>query len=107
MNSNSRSRAKVARILALGTLVARATKITRAASPPLATRTLLSPAPAKVALRASERDGAPTRRRNTHHRTPLSVSDTRFTSVAARYVSGDTVLIAPQMALQLCRRAKS
>ena len=107
MSSNIRSSASVARILALCTCAARATNTTRAASPPLATRMLLSPAPANVARSAMKSESAPTGRRKIHHRTPLSASDSRLTIAANVRMSRSASVIRRHVACQFTVRANS
>src|SRR6185503_7222140 len=103
--SNRRSSASVASTVELGTPVARDTKTTRAASPPFATRTLFSPAPAIVARSASPREGDPAGRRNSHQRTPLTAIDRKLTTIAATRRGMDAWRIEVHAAVQLIVRA--
>src|SRR5512141_22669 len=104
--SNIRSSASVARIVELLTPDARETKTTLAASPPLATRTLLSPAPAIVARVARRSDGAPAARRKSHHLTALNISDRKFTPIARASRGSDAFRIECHADVQLMLRAK-
>src|SRR6185503_10137438 len=103
--SNSRSKARVARIVELGIPVARETKTTRAASPPFATRTLLSPAPAIVARSDNATDGDPAARRNIHQRTPLITIDRKLTATAIASSRGEALRIETQACAQSIVRA--
>src|SRR5688572_21719060 len=106
-SSNSRSSARVASTFALGTCAARATNTTRAASPPFATSTLFSPAPANVARRANASDVAPIGRRKTHQRTPFTTMETRFSSAAPIRSGSDADCIVRHVSCQFTLRAKS
>ena len=93
IGSNSFSSAIEASTVELGTPLARDTNTTRAASPPLATRTLLRPAPATVARTARESDVMPIGRRKSHHRTPLISTERKFTPMAAARSGSDACRI--------------
>src|ERR1700712_2441142 len=100
MRSKRRSSASAASTAALDAPDARVTNTARAASPLLATRMLLSPAPATVALTASESDGTPTARRKIHHVTALAARVTKFAAVAIARMGRDAERIAAQAELQ-------
>src|SRR5688500_19011352 len=80
--------------------------MTRAASPPLATSTLLRPSPANVARSASPSDRAPAARRKIHHRIAFVAAEPRLTSVAASRIDTFAPRIAAHVTLQSMRRAK-
>src|SRR5205085_8536204 len=84
----------------------RDTNTTRAASPPLATSTLLRPAPATVARIASGREVMPIGRRNSHHLTPFINTDSRLTPMAAASSGSDACRIELHAACQSIVRAK-
>lgn len=96
IGSNIRSSASVARMVELDVWLARDTNTTRAASPPLATRILLSPVPAIIALTASHNDGLPAGFRNSHQRTPLITIVATFISTAAMTSASDADLMTFQ-----------
>src|ERR1700712_3843329 len=100
MRSKRRSSASAASTAALDAPDARVTNTTRAASPLLATRMLLSPAPATVALVARESDGTPTARRKIHHVTALAPSVMKFASVAMSRMGQEAVRIAAHAVAQ-------
>ena len=100
MRSNSRSSASAASTAALDAFDARVTNTTRAASPLLATRTLLSPAPATVAFTASDSDGTPTARRKIHHVSAFAPSVMKFASVAMSSTGHDAVRMAAHAVAQ-------
>ncbi len=106
MGSNSFSIAIDASTVELATPLERDTKTTRAASPPLATRTLLRPAPATVARTASHNDVIPIGRRKSHHRTPLISTDKKFTPIAAARSGSDACRIEFHASCQLIFVAK-
>ena len=86
--------------------VDRVTKTTRAASPPLATRTLFNPAPAIVARIANESDGEPAGLRNSHQRMPLKIIERKLTPSAAASSGSDAFLIECHADPQSMVRAK-
>src|SRR5687767_2667211 len=104
--SNILSSASVANTVELGTPVALDTKTTRAASPPFATSTLFSPAPAIVARIASGSEGDPAGLRNSHHRTPLIAIEMKFSATAAASSGRDAVRIECHAAVQSIVLAK-
>src|SRR5882757_3012175 len=96
IGSKRRSSAAVARTLEVGRYVARVTKTIRAASPPFATKMLLRPEPATVALSASHSDGDPAARRRIHQRTPRIRSERKLTTIAAARRGSDAERIDVQ-----------
>src|SRR5450432_1465394 len=100
MRSNRHSSASAASTAALGAPEARVTNTARAASPLLATRMLLIPAPATVALTASESDGTPTARRKIHHVTAFAPSVMKFARVAMRRMLHEAERMSAQEAAQ-------
>src|SRR5450759_160462 len=106
MGSHSFSSAIDASTVALGTPVARDTNTTRAASPPLATRILLRPAPATVARTARGSDVMPIGRRKSHHRTPLISTERKLTPRAAARSGSDACRIELHASCQLIFVAK-
>src|SRR5882762_10265232 len=105
MGSNNFSSAIDASTVELGTPLTRDTNTTRAASPPLATSTLLRPAPAIVARIASGSDVIPIGRRKSHHLTPLISTDRMLTPIAAASSGNDACRIELHAACQLIVRA--
>ena len=99
MNSNSPLQRQRRQDLGALHVSGATTQDARAASPPFATRMLFRPAPANVALIAIQSDGAPTGRRNTHQRTPLSTSDNMFTAAAANSSTVRLALCDPRHVL--------
>src|SRR5256714_4804292 len=107
IGSKSFSSAIDARTVELDTPLTRETNTTRAASPPLATSTLFSPAPATVARIASGNEVIPIGRRNSHQRTPLIRTERRFTPIAAASKGSEEWRIELHAACQSIVRAKT
>src|SRR5881394_4016160 len=106
IGSKSFSSAIEASTVELDTPLTRETKTTRAASPPLATSTLFSQAPATVARIASGSDLMPIGRRNSHQRTPFTRTERRFTPMAAASRGSEAWRIEVHAACQSIVRAK-
>src|SRR5215207_1311212 len=97
----------VASAVEAGTPAARLTKTTRAASPPLAGSTLLSPEPAKEARMASPIERAPIGRRNTHQLSAFTARPRKFTTTAAASRRGSAERTARRVVGQSTLRART